>query len=262
MKICAKCGAHNSDERIFCIDCNGKLGNKLSSLEEQQMRENVSEKIEEMYNKKDPLYVSEFDKAMGLVSLVGALCSLVLIVIGKVSQRNFELLWIGIIFFVLACIEALIPKVMWSIEKLRLSFFINNVDDAQPSSFYMNCRKAAIVISVAVGIVVLVVSFLDFRHPPIRKYISDIAATKSVAMSSHTKDYINANPEKWQKIISADDYSVGIFISELEKSESTGLEEHLMMEAIIEITDKKDISYTDKDDFLFEYNTYGWEKDE
>lgn len=260
MKICAKCGAYNSDGRIFCIDCNEKLGDKLSSFEEQEARDDVNEKIEKMYNRKDPLYVSNFDKAMGAVSLIGVLCSLILVVIGKITQRSFDFLWVGIIFFLLACIEAFVPKVTWAIEKIRLSFFISDADNAEPSGFYIACRKVTIAISVLVGIVILAVSFLDLRHPPLRKYISDIAATESVAMSSHTRDYISANPEKWQKIIKADDYTVEIFISELEKAEDTGIEEMLMIDAIIEISGRKDISYTNKDDFLFAYYTYGWEK--
>ncbi len=30
MKLCEKCGAHNSDERMFCVDCSEKLGKPLS----------------------------------------------------------------------------------------------------------------------------------------------------------------------------------------------------------------------------------------
>ncbi len=262
MKICTKCGAYNSDERIFCVDCNEKLGDKISAIDEQQARDSVNEKIEKMYNKKDPLYVSKFDKVMGLVSLIGVLCSVILIVIGKVTERNFDFLWVGIVFFLLASVEAFMPKVTWAIEKIRLSFFIRDTDNAEPSGFYIVCRKVSIVISVLVSIVILVVTFLDFRYPPLKKYIADIAATESVALSSHTKDYISANPEKWQKIIKAGDYTVEIFISELEEADNTGLEEQLMMDAIIEISGKEDISYTNKDDFLFAYNTYGWEKGE
>ena len=114
MKVCAKCGAHNSDERSFCVDCNEKLGDKLSTLEEQQMRNNVNKKIEEMYNSKNPLYVSVFDKIIGVVSLIGLLCSLVLVVINKVTERSFEFLWIGVIFFLLASIEAFVPKLTWT----------------------------------------------------------------------------------------------------------------------------------------------------
>ena len=177
MKICTKCGAYNSDERIFCVDCSEKLGDKLSAIDEKQTRDSVNEKIEEMYNKKDPLYVSKVDKVMGLVSLIGVLCSVILIVIGKITERSFDFLWVGIIFFLLASVEAFIPKVTWAIEKIRLSFFIRDADNAEPSGFYIVCRKVSIVISVLVGIVIIVVTFLDFRHPPIRKYIADIAAT-------------------------------------------------------------------------------------
>ncbi len=260
MKICAKCGAYNSDERIFCVDCSEKLGDKISAIDEQQAHNSINEKIEEMYNKKDPLYVSKFDKVMGLVSLIGVLCSVILIVICKVTERDFDFLWVGIVFFLLTSVEAFIPKVTWAIEKIRLSFLIQDADNAEPSRFYIACRKASIVISMLVGIVILVAAFLNFRYPPLKKYIADIAATESVTLSSHTKDYISANPEKWQKIIKSCDYTVAVFLSELKEADNTGLEEQLMMAAIIEISGKEDVSYTNKDDFLFAYSTYGWEK--
>lgn len=258
MKICSKCGAHNSDERNFCVDCGEKLGDKLSAVDEQQMCDNMDEKIEEMFNSNDPLYVSKSDKILGLVSLVGVLCSLILIIIGKVTERSYDFLWFGILFFLIAIIEAFVPKFTWLLEKIRLSLTISDADNAEPSGFYRVCRKVAIIISVTVGIAMLTINLLDFRHLPIRKYISDIASTESVGISSHTSDYINANSEKWEKIINEKNYTIEIFISELEKADSTGLEEQLMIEAIIEISGKENMTYTNKDDFLFAYNTYGW----
>ena len=257
MKICTKCGAYNSDERFFCVDCNEKLGDKLSAVDEQQMRDNVNETIEEMYNRKDPLFVSKLDKVLGTASLIGALCCLVLVVIGKIAQRSVDLLWVGLLFFLLAGIEALVPKVTWAVEKIRLSFFISDADNAEPSEFYTPCRKAAIIISAAVGAVILALSLASFRHPPIRQYVSDIAATESVGLSSHSKDYIEANPEKWQAIIDAGDYTVNVFLSELEKANTTGLEERIMMDAIIEISGRQDLAHIPyKDAFVFVYNMH------
>ncbi len=259
MKICAKCGAYNADERFFCVDCNEKLGDKLSAVEEQRMRDNVNDTIEEMYNRKDPLFVSKLDKALGIGSGIGALCSLMLIVIGKITHRSADSLWVGILFFLLAVIEALVPKVSWAIEKMRLSFLINDADNAVPSDFYIIGRKATIIISVVVGAAILTFNLVNFRHPPIRQYISDIAESGSV--SSHSSDYIAANPEKWQAIIDAGDYAVGVFLSELEKANTTGLEERLMMDAIIEISDRQDLAYISyKDAFLYAYNAYDWDK--
>lgn len=254
MKICTKCGAHNSDERFFCVDCNEKLGDKLPAAEEMQILGNLDEQIEEIYNNKDPLYVSAFDKVMGIVSLVGVLICFVLMVIGNITERNFNYLWIAVVLLLLSSIEALIPKITWAFEKIRLSFFINDPENAEPSGFYIACRKIAIILSAAVGIVLLTLHLLDFTHAPVRKYISDIAATESVATSSHTKDYISANQNKWEIILNEGNYSVNIFVNELKKADSTGLEEQLMMDAITEITGNENVSYSSKDDFLFMYN--------
>lgn len=257
MKICDKCGAYNSDERIFCIDCNEKLNDSLSSLDERKIQEDLNEKIENMYNKQDPLYVSRFDKIIGYISLAGVLLSLILIIIFKITERTFDYVWIGLIFLFSAIITAFFSKVLWAIEKIRLSFLINDSDNAEPSSFYRTGRKAALLISATVGIVILFINVLDFRYPPIRKYISDIAATKSILISSNTKDYINANPEKWEKIICTGDYAVEIFFNELNEAKTIGLEKELIIEAITEIKEKQDDVHNNNE-YLFPYNTYGW----
>lgn len=160
MKICAECGAHNSDERMFCIDCDEKLDGKLSDADEEKMRETVNENIEKLYNKRDPLYVSLFDKIMGIASLAGAAVTLVLMIVDTVTRLNFEQLWVGALFLVMASIEALVPRVTWSLEQLRLSFSISNAEEAEPSDFYLFFRKAGIVVSAAVGMAILVINFL------------------------------------------------------------------------------------------------------
>ena len=160
MKICGECGAHNSDERMFCIDCDEKLDGKLSDADEEKMRETVNENIEKLYNKRDPLYVSLFDRIMGIASLAGAAVTLVLMIVDTVTRLNFEQLWVGALFLVMASVEALVPRVTWSLEQLRLSFSISNVEEAEPSDFYLFFRKAGIVVSVTVGMAILVINFL------------------------------------------------------------------------------------------------------
>lgn len=89
MKICCKCGAHNSDERFFCIDCNEKLGSSLSKAEEAKINEDINESLENMYNKRDPLHVSKFDKAAEpseLYTLCRRLTIVALAVIGIIAM--------------------------------------------------------------------------------------------------------------------------------------------------------------------------------
>ena len=57
-------------------------------------------------------------------------------------------------------------------------------------------------------------------------------------------------PINGEKILNEGDYTIGIFVSELEKADSTGLDEWLMMEAVTEISGINDMFYTNKDDFF------------
>ena len=159
MKICSSCGAHCSDDRMFCIDCNEKLGDKLSVSAEEEIHSDLKQKIERMYNKKDPLYVSKFDKVMGVLSLAGAATSLIFIIIRLFAGQNIGLLLLyATLFFLLSSVEALIPRITWELEKFRLSFSINGADDVEPGDFYLIGRKIAIISMAVLGVAALVMS--------------------------------------------------------------------------------------------------------
>lgn len=106
MKICDKCGALNSDNRFFCVDCSEKLGDPVSAREQQSIEQEINSGIETIYNRNDPLYVSLFDRVMGIISLIGIAVSLVLLAVGLFLKLDFGFLWLGILFFALSAVEA------------------------------------------------------------------------------------------------------------------------------------------------------------
>lgn len=157
MKLCNKCGAYNSDERRSCVDCGATLGEKLSVAEEAEIRKTTGEKIEKLYNRKDPLYVSLYDKIFGLFAVIGAVAFAVLMIINYVNNRADELLLMGFFIMLLGAFEAFVPKFSWALEKLRLGFSIDNADDAEPGVFYFYGRKMFITFTVVFGIILLIV---------------------------------------------------------------------------------------------------------
>jgi len=255
MKVCNNCGAYNGDERFFCVDCDEKLGDPLSSAEEQRLDDRIGDSVEAMYNRRDPLYVSRLDKVLGVISLAGVAVSLVALLMGAITGRRLSFLWIGVLFFLIAGVDALFPQIGWFFEKIRLSFHIQGADDAEPSDFYRICRRVGMFLGTAVGIAVLTVGLLDFRYPPVRKYITDIATTESAAIYSHTQAYIEENPETWQKILDTEDYAVGVFLDALEEASNTGLEEMLMMQAVVDITGREELPMVNKDLFILSYHS-------
>ncbi len=141
MKLCENCGAHNSDERMFCVDCNEKLDAKISSAHQKELDEKTKALTEKLYNRDNPLYVSLFDKIVGIGCTV---CSVILFVgaiILMFKNRGTSDPFLFLLFGVLGAVEAFIPKINWGLEKLRLSFWVNNVDDLSPSEFYKFSRK-------------------------------------------------------------------------------------------------------------------------
>ncbi len=163
MKICDNCGAYNGDDRFFCVDCDEKLGDPLSSAEEQRLDEHIGHSVEAMYNRQDPLYVSKLDKILGAGALVGALGCLTLLIIGPPTPDHALLLWLGMVAFLVAVLEALFPKVVWALEKIRLSFIINGAEDAEPSGYSVKGRKISVIFLTAIGASLFVITLTTFR---------------------------------------------------------------------------------------------------
>ncbi len=150
MKLCKQCGAHNSDERIFCVDCGEKLGQKLSQQEEEQLRKTANEKMEKIYRTTDPLHVNLLDKTMGCASAVGIVATLVRMLIATGEPTPFSAFWLCLALFVGSGVASVFPAAprYW--------------DDGCPGVWYNITRRAAVAVSVTVGFALLVLSW--FPH--------------------------------------------------------------------------------------------------
>ncbi len=157
MKICDKCGAYNSDDRMFCVDCDEKLDDN----EDKNLQQEVQSKIDELYNKKDPLNVSVFDKVLGCISLVGVVATIIVFILNAITQTSCDYLGWAFITFALSSFEAFCPRIDWELEKLSLSFHVNGSSDLEPSDFHFIRRKIAIILFLLLGIFMLVVNLLQ-----------------------------------------------------------------------------------------------------
>jgi len=240
MKICEKCGAHNSDARNFCIDCSEALGESISDRQEEEINKSIRNKIEKMENESDPLAVTRFDKILGFVSIIGIILLIGLLIFGLFTKTDSAFLLWGVLFMALSSTEAFVPAIGWGIEKLRLSILYSNTDDVTPGMFYKIGRKLAILLSTAIGIAFIIFGILNFinsfNNKPVIDLIDAVANYESVSMSSNSNDYILASPNEWQEIIDGGEKSVNALIDELKKCDVTGLREILMMQAVNEIT--------------------------
>ena len=159
MKICAKCGAQQSDERIFCVDCGDRLGDSLPPQAEQIIYEKTRETVDKLYNSEDPLHVSIFDRIIGYISLGGLAASLVCTVIIRFgddeSPNAFSASFTAAVFFLCAALDALVPNLLWSLERFRLSFTMDGTENLSPSSFYTKMRRFGICLLFVIGVVAL-----------------------------------------------------------------------------------------------------------
>ncbi|MDR0964240.1 MAG: hypothetical protein LBM60_06465 [Clostridium sp.] len=170
MKKCHKCGAIQSDDRFYCVDCNERLKDRIPDDEAKLIEKELEDRIENLKNGAEPLHVSSADKIVGFASLIGINVIIVFLIIfrsnlGKVPESVFSIY--SIFLFVLCSVTALVPKIGWALDKFRLHFIVNNADDAQPSDFYRAARKISIYFCFTCALFLMVFSLLNLMNPPI-----------------------------------------------------------------------------------------------
>ncbi len=90
MKKCKKCGAIQSDDRTNCLDCGAILGKPLSEEEADAVEDQLDDKLDGMAERAQDFYVSVPDKIMGILCIVIAVASLVMLNLVSVSKANIE----------------------------------------------------------------------------------------------------------------------------------------------------------------------------
>ncbi|MBQ8683658.1 MAG: hypothetical protein IJ518_03980 [Clostridia bacterium] len=170
MRICSKCGAYNADERRFCVDCSEILPDPLSASEQEAVESQISESMETLYARTDPLAVTRFDKIFGWICLGGLAALLVLAVIDLVTEYRCdspESYLCSALFLVVGAVEAFVPKITWTLEKIRLSWHISNAEEAEPSEAYRIFRRVGIVLFAGIGVAfMLMVGYSLFFAQP------------------------------------------------------------------------------------------------
>ena len=66
----------------------------------------IQSKIDELYNQKDPLNVSVFDKILGSAAIVGAVATIIVFISNAITQTSCEYLGWALITFALSSFEA------------------------------------------------------------------------------------------------------------------------------------------------------------
>lgn len=161
MKICEKCGAYNADERRFCVDCSEMLGDPLSAQEQEAVENAISDSVEQLYTRTDPLVVSRFDKIFGWLCVAGCAALLALIVVEQVTPWTNDIpetYLYGFLFCIAGAVDAFVPHLAWALEKLRVRRYVNVGDDITPSDYYFVSRRAGLVLCAALGILCVILA--------------------------------------------------------------------------------------------------------
>ncbi len=90
MKKCQKCGAIQNDDRTNCLDCGALLGKPLSEAEADAVEDRLDDQLYAMSERAQDFYVSVPDKIMGILCIVIAVASLVMLNLVSVSKANIE----------------------------------------------------------------------------------------------------------------------------------------------------------------------------
>ena len=159
MKICRKCGAHNSDERNFCVDCAEALPAPASKQEEEKEKSKINKKLNALDNEADGFKVRVFDKIVGIIACVVILAEIILVLCGIYNVKVegvTEAVMYTVTYLVLAAVFSFFPKVTWFLFKLPFIFFIRDWHSLQPTEFYIVLRK---IIPAVVLVFMLLINY-------------------------------------------------------------------------------------------------------
>ena len=167
MKICGKCGAQQSDARVFCIDCGERLGHSISNMQSEKIKAETEKKLNKMCRKTDPFYISILDRVIGYLSIIGILIALAYMILYRHRLEYATESIFTILCFICCSLSALLPKTLWALEKLGLSFTIYRADEAEPSYFYLVMRKISLYGCFIIAVIGLASTITHLTHFPI-----------------------------------------------------------------------------------------------
>ncbi|GEM_PF-2091414 len=147
--ICDSCGYKNSSSVKKCVNCGTELASGLS-------REEISSMIDRLSDRSDALTASRLENILKWVFFSLAAVNLVMCFI--LPSQTLIVLFAALSAFI-AGVCAGYPKVIWGLEKLRLSIYAH-VDDATPTDFWSIGRKITYWGFFAVSIALLVITLL------------------------------------------------------------------------------------------------------
>lgn len=157
MKICRKCGAAQSDERRMCIDCGETLGPPVDKKTAEEYNKKLGNKVSKLTSSGDFLALKPLDVACGIAMILCGVASGVIFLFPRFASDGRTLFAMIFVLGIVLGLNALLPKLVWLLEKLRLSATVDNTDDLIPSGWYIISRKLAIYLGA-----VLVVSMFSF----------------------------------------------------------------------------------------------------
>ncbi len=161
MKLCDKCGAQNRDERTFCVDCGEKLDAPLSDSAVRLIEKQNNAVTEKLYNRGDPLHRTLYDKIVGIAALVGLVAFIPVGILLLIRGQGEAAYWAVPLLLVLAALESLVPALTWELEKMRLGWQMNGVDDATPGAGYRMGRILSETILTVLGLAMVVLMTLQ-----------------------------------------------------------------------------------------------------
>ena len=147
MKLCKKCGAVQADKILFCLDCGASLGDPVDAKTEARINAETRKGVDKMASDGDFLALKPMHKVCGIAMLAMAVSAGIFFLFPKFSGEARPVFGLVFLIGVFFGIHALTPKFCWLIEKLRLSFRVDNTDNLIPSAGYIIVRKLTIYVS-------------------------------------------------------------------------------------------------------------------
>lgn len=156
MKVCTHCGTVQSDDRTVCIECQAVLTEKMPEDMEKKYLKKQRKTLKRLSDKSEDLHVTPLDAAIGIASLLMSLAAIIMSATGY--SENALLIFVAVAGIPTAA-AALLPKLLFSIEKIFLSLKLDE-KDLTPSGYYLTMRRFVIYAAFTTTLILFLMSVL------------------------------------------------------------------------------------------------------
>ncbi len=165
MKKCKECGALQKDDRHTCIECGGRLGQKIPPEQEAAIQQRQRKQTERLYRSStelNPFFITTGRKVLGILSAMAIFGEGIWLIVGDIKlEETAPTVVLSLFCFIFAVVFAFFSKILWNLEKIKIIMQSDFEGELQPSAWFVFLTRIGLWLFFGCGVFSLVAALLS-----------------------------------------------------------------------------------------------------